>query len=76
VNGHRYQDGNTANLVFRIPAILAHVSRYFSLRFGDVILTGTPAGVGKGQRPPCFLRSGDRLRIATEPGIQEHMVER
>jgi 2-keto-4-pentenoate hydratase/2-oxohepta-3-ene-1,7-dioic acid hydratase in catechol pathway len=77
VNGHRYQDGNTANLVFRIPAILAHVSRYFSLQSGDVILTGTPAGVGKGQRPPRFLRSGDRLRIAVKRlGIQEHMVER
>jgi 2-keto-4-pentenoate hydratase/2-oxohepta-3-ene-1,7-dioic acid hydratase in catechol pathway len=76
VDGRRYQDGNTRDLIFRIPAILAHVSRYFSLQSGDVILTGTPAGVGKGRKPPLYLRAGNRVRIAVEGlGVQEHAVE-
>ena len=58
VDGKRYQNGNSANMIFRIPKLISYLSGMMSLHPGDVISTGTPAGVGLGQRPPVFLRAG------------------
>lgn len=61
VNGEVMQRGNTSSMHFRIPYLINYVSRIASLEAGDIILTGTPAGVGMGQKPPRFLRDGDTL---------------
>ncbi|HHX14452.1 MAG TPA: fumarylacetoacetate hydrolase family protein [Clostridiales bacterium] len=61
VNGELRQDSNTVDLIFDIPTIIQDLSRGFPLRAGDVILTGTPAGVGLGFKPPRFLREGDEV---------------
>jgi 2-keto-4-pentenoate hydratase/2-oxohepta-3-ene-1,7-dioic acid hydratase in catechol pathway len=57
------QDGTTADMVFGVAALIAFCSASFTLDPGDVITTGTPAGVGAGRRPPAFLRPGDRVRV-------------
>lgn len=59
VNGHYKQRGTTANMIFRIPFLIAYVSRFMTLLPGDIVSTGTPAGVGLGLKPPQFLRAGD-----------------
>ena len=64
VNGQRVQDGNTANFIFGVPTVLAYISQFMALEPGDVVLTGTPAGVGLGQKPaPWFLKPGDVVRL-------------
>ena len=62
VNGEVVQQGNTKTLVFGAPALLAYISRFTLLRPGDLVLTGTPGGVGMGMTPPRFLRDGDVVR--------------
>jgi 2-keto-4-pentenoate hydratase/2-oxohepta-3-ene-1,7-dioic acid hydratase in catechol pathway len=75
VDGEPRQDGSTANLVFNVPAIIAYLSGFFSLQPGDVILTGTPAGVGSGRKPPLFLRCGQTVRLEVKGlGAQRHMA--
>jgi 2,4-diketo-3-deoxy-L-fuconate hydrolase len=66
VDGHRYQDGTTATMVFDVPTIIAYLSRFMSLQPGDVISTGTPPGVGLGQRPPKFLSVGQVMRLGID----------
>jgi len=66
VNGELRQDGNSADLVFDIPAIIEALSATITLLPGDVIATGTPAGVGMATDPPRWLRRGDRVRIEIE----------
>ena len=68
VNGELRQKANTGDLIFDIPAIIAALSGGMTLQAGDVIATGTPAGVGIGFTPPKFLKSGDRVEI-TASGI-------
>jgi len=63
VNGHRYQDGNTRTMVFDVATLVSHISRYMTLEAGDVISTGTPPGVGLGQKPPVYLKSGDVMEL-------------
>ncbi|HEY4069358.1 MAG TPA: fumarylacetoacetate hydrolase family protein [Burkholderiaceae bacterium] len=63
VNGELRQDANTADLIFDLPTLIETCSRGITLRPGDVIATGTPAGVGLGMKPPSFLREGDVVRI-------------
>ena len=58
VDGKRYQNGNSANMIFRIPKLISYLSGMMSLHPGDVISTGTPAGVGLGQRPPVYPAPG------------------
>ena len=66
VDGRRYQDGSTATMIFK-PAFLVHyLSQFLSLQAGDVISTGTPPGVGMGQKPPLFLRAGQKIRLGIE----------
>jgi 2,4-diketo-3-deoxy-L-fuconate hydrolase len=63
VNGHRYQDGNTRTMIFDVATLVSHISRYMTLEPGDVISTGTPPGVGLGQRPPVYLKPGDVMEL-------------
>ncbi|EMH4217852.1 fumarylacetoacetate hydrolase family protein [Serratia marcescens] len=67
VDGKRYQDGNTSTMIFRIPQIVSYLSRFMSLQPGDVISTGTPPGVGMGQKPqPVYLRAGQTMSLGIE----------
>ena len=66
VDGRRYQNGNTSNMIFRIPFLISYLSRFMSLQSGDVISTGTPAGVGLGQKPPLFLNAGNIVRLGID----------
>jgi 2-keto-4-pentenoate hydratase/2-oxohepta-3-ene-1,7-dioic acid hydratase in catechol pathway len=63
VDGHRYQNGTTANLIFKLPFLVSYISRFMTLMPGDLIATGTPAGVGMGQRPPTYLKEGAVMRL-------------
>ena len=76
VDGHRFQNGNTGNMVFGVAELVSYVSQFMSLRSGDVIATGTPAGVGLGQRPPRFLKIGQTMRAGIAGlGLQtQHLV--
>jgi len=56
VDGHRYQKGSTRTMVFGVAHLISYLSRFMSLRSGDIISTGTPPGVGFGQKPPVYLR--------------------
>ncbi len=66
VNGEQRQNGTTANLVFGVFNIVSYLSRFMTLEPGDVIPTGTPAGVGLGFKPPKFLKAGDVMEIEVE----------
>jgi 2-keto-4-pentenoate hydratase/2-oxohepta-3-ene-1,7-dioic acid hydratase in catechol pathway len=66
VNGELKQNGSTSNLLFDIPHIVSFVSRFMTLLPGDVISTGTPAGVGFGFKPPQYLRPGDRIELGID----------
>jgi len=63
VDGKRYQNGNTANMIFGVPRLISYLSTMMSLHPGDIISTGTPAGVGLGQKPPVYLRAGNVVRL-------------
>lgn len=73
-NGRRYQDGNTRTMIFGVAFLVSYVSRYMTLMPGDVIPTGTPPGVGMGQKPPVFLKPGDVMRLGVE-GLGEQSQE-
>jgi 2,4-diketo-3-deoxy-L-fuconate hydrolase len=66
VNGKIYQNGNTSNLIFSVPFIVSYVSQFMTLLPGDVISTGTPAGVGLGFNPPIYLQEGDIIELGAE----------
>jgi 2-keto-4-pentenoate hydratase/2-oxohepta-3-ene-1,7-dioic acid hydratase in catechol pathway len=66
VNGQMMQDGTTANFIFKIPHLISYVSRFMTLLPGDVISTGTPAGVGLGMKPPVFLKAGDVVELGID----------
>jgi acylpyruvate hydrolase len=75
VNGETWQDSSTAEMIFDVPTIVAFVSRTITLEPGDLIATGTPAGVGHFQRPPRYLADGDQLRCEIEGiGVLENTV--
>ena len=63
VNGERRQSASTAQMVFGVAALIAHLSRFITLEPGDLIATGTPQGVAMGMTPPQYLKPGDRLRL-------------
>jgi 2-keto-4-pentenoate hydratase/2-oxohepta-3-ene-1,7-dioic acid hydratase in catechol pathway len=60
------QDGNTHDLIFNIPTLIAFCSRMFTLEAGDLLLTGTPSGVGIGRKPPLFLKDGDVVTVTID----------
>ncbi|TCJ19590.1 FAA hydrolase family protein [Flaviaesturariibacter flavus] len=66
VNGEMMQDGNTSNLIFRIPFLVSYVSQFMTLLPGDVISTGTPAGVGLGMNPQRYLKAGDVVELGID----------
>ncbi|HWX87317.1 MAG TPA: fumarylacetoacetate hydrolase family protein [Solirubrobacteraceae bacterium] len=75
VNGEPRQDSSTSNLIFKVPELIAFISQTCTLEPGDLILTGTPSGVGMGLDPPRFLGSGDVVRIEIERlGAIEHRI--
>ncbi len=66
VDGHRYQNGSARTMIFGVRELVSYLSRFMSLQPGDIISTGTPPGVGMGQRPPVYLRVGNRMRLGIE----------
>jgi 2-keto-4-pentenoate hydratase/2-oxohepta-3-ene-1,7-dioic acid hydratase in catechol pathway len=75
VNGQLKQSGSTRDMIFSVAELVSYISRFMSLQPGDVILTGTPAGVGLGQKPPVYLRPGDVVTASISGlGEQTHKV--
>jgi 2,4-diketo-3-deoxy-L-fuconate hydrolase len=71
VDGRRFQNGSTATMVYGVAFLVSYLSRFMSLQSGDVISTGTPPGVGMGQKPPLYLRAGQTMRLGIDGlGIQ------
>jgi len=69
------QRGNTKNMFYSVAELVAHISRFMTLMPGDIITTGTPAGVGAGMKPPRYLRDGDVMELtATGLGTQTQRV--
>jgi len=66
VNGKTYQDGNTKDLIFSVAHVVSYVSKFMTLLPGDVISTGTPAGVGLGFNPPIYLKPGDVIELGAD----------
>jgi 2-keto-4-pentenoate hydratase/2-oxohepta-3-ene-1,7-dioic acid hydratase in catechol pathway len=78
INGNTMQDSNTNQLVFGIPELIARLSQSFTLEAGDVLITGTPAGVGYTQQPAVFLQPGDTVRVWVEGigALENHVILR
>ena len=71
VDGERMQAGNTRTMIFDVAHLVSYISRFMSLRTGDVIATGTPPGVGMGHKPPRYLKVGQTVRLGISGlGIQ------
>jgi 2-keto-4-pentenoate hydratase/2-oxohepta-3-ene-1,7-dioic acid hydratase in catechol pathway len=66
VDGHRYQDGSTKTMVYGVAHLVSYLSQFMSLHPGDIIATGTPPGVGMGQKPPVYLKAGQTIRLGIE----------
>ena len=76
VDGRRYQDGSTSTMVFGVASLVSYLSRFMSLQPGDVVSTGTPPGVGLGQKPPVYLREGNVIRLGIDRlGEQRQIVK-
>lgn len=76
VNGERQQDGSTSTMVYGVAFIVSYLSRFMTLQPGDIITTGTPPGVGMGQKPPRYLKPGDSVALGVE-GLgeqQQHVI--
>lgn len=74
VNGQTMQDGTTADMIFPVAHLISYVSGFMSLNPGDIVLTGTPAGVGLGKKPPVYLKAGDRVELGID-GLGEQASE-
>ena len=75
VDGRRYQNGSTGTMVFGVAYLVSYLSRFMSLQPGDIISTGTPPGVGLGQKPPVYLRAGNVITLGIEGlGKQRQVV--
>ena len=72
VDGVRYQDGSTDDMIFTVKHLVSYVSRFMTLMPGDLLLTGTPSGVGFGLKPPVFLRAGNQMKLGVE-GLGEQV---
>ncbi len=76
VDGKRYQDGSTKTMVYGVAFLVSYLSQFMSLRPGDVISTGTPPGVGMGQKPQIYLKPGQTMRLGIEGlGEQQQVTE-
>ncbi|TYB88033.1 fumarylacetoacetate hydrolase family protein [Oceaniovalibus sp. ACAM 378] len=77
LNGVAMQDGHTANMIFPVKRLISYVSQFMSLQPGDIIATGSPAGVGMGRRPPVWLKPGDEMELEVgRLGTQRQTVQR
>ena len=75
LNGVQMQHGHTADMLFPVATLISYLSRFMTLEPGDVISTGTPAGIGAFRQPPVYLQPGDRLRFeVTRVGVMEHLI--
>lgn len=75
VNGRRYQDGSTSTMIFGVSVLVSYISQFMTLEPGDIISTGTPPGVGFGQRPPVYLAENDVMELEIGPlGRQRQRV--
>jgi len=75
VNGKRMQDSSTSDLIFNIPHLVSYISQFMTLLPGDVISTGTPEGVGLGQKPePWYLKAGDKIHLGIEGLGEQHQI--
>ena len=75
VDGVRYQNGNTRDMIYDLRTLISHVSRFMTLYPGDILTTGTPAGVAAGMKPPKWLKAGQKVRLGVEGlGEQNHNV--
>jgi len=76
VDGKRYQNGNTSTMVYKVPHLISYCSQFMSLQAGDVISTGTPPGVGMGQKPPTYLKGGETVTLGIDGlGVQTQKVQ-
>lgn len=76
LNGELVQESSTSQLIFRIPALIAHLSSFVALEPGDLVLTGTPPGVGFARTPPIHLKSGDRMEVEVDGlGVLENTMD-
>jgi 2,4-didehydro-3-deoxy-L-rhamnonate hydrolase len=66
VNGEQRQNGETAKMIFDVPTIVSYLTEFMTLLPGDVISTGTPAGVGLGMKPPKYLKAGDVVDLGID----------
>ncbi|MFL2846447.1 MAG: fumarylacetoacetate hydrolase family protein [Pseudohongiellaceae bacterium] len=77
VNGEKRQQGNTTDMVFGVREIVSHLSQFMTLNPGDIIFTGTPAGVGDGMNPPTYLKPDDVVRVGIEGlGAQRQTIQK
>ena len=60
------QSGNTKNMIFNTNFLLSYLSKFMSFQPGDIVTTGTPAGVGMGMKPPVFLKPGDKIKLSID----------
>ncbi len=75
IDGHRFQNGSTRTMVFGVRYLVSYLSRFMSLQPGDIISTGTPPGVGMGQKPPLYLKASHRIRLGIDGlGVQNQKV--
>ncbi len=74
VNGRTMQSGSTANMVYGVAYLVSYLSRFMTLHPGDIVATGTPAGVGLGHKPPVYLKPGDRMIVAVEGLGEQHQL--
>ena len=75
LNGEKMQHGHTSDMLFPVATLIAYLSRFMTLEPGDVITTGTPAGIGAFRTPPVYLQPGDRLRFeVSRIGSMEHLI--
>jgi 2-keto-4-pentenoate hydratase/2-oxohepta-3-ene-1,7-dioic acid hydratase in catechol pathway len=75
VNGQRFQDGSTRTMHFGVAQVVSHLSQFMSLQPGDIVSTGTPPGVGLGQKPPVYLKPGDEMELGIDGlGVQMQKV--
>lgn len=76
VNGKKMQDSNTDDLIFKVPFLISYISQFMTLLPGDIISTGTPAGVGLGFNPPVYLKAGDVVELGIDGlGTQKQAVK-
>jgi 2-keto-4-pentenoate hydratase/2-oxohepta-3-ene-1,7-dioic acid hydratase in catechol pathway len=75
LNGEEMQHGHTADMLFPVATLVSYLTQFMTLEPGDIVTTGTPAGIGAFRKPPVYLKPGDRLRMeVTRVGVLEHQI--